>query len=260
MGRMFTSIPIEKYRIQSRSVTVMRADKVPQPPLAPYLKMIELQAFLKLLRDRGIDLIGYYAVPESEWVASIPPLARALGMSSIIGISQTKKMPDYVEQIDKENLLLLSPNMYKVNYARTKKYVESRGSSLMAPMGLECQEVVDGLCLYLDSNPFPQTDNLIVPTGSGVALSGILNHLKGKSRVISVCTRPTKSVQAVVSKYVHHTNVEYHFRDAHQKADDGPFPMHRYWDLNAYQWMLENIGQLKGSIGFMNLGSGIRSL
>lgn len=253
----FPSIPVEKYTIADRKITVMRADKVPQPPLAPYLKMIELKTYMKLLADRGTKLVAYYAVPESEWVTAIPPLAKSAGMDSLIGISKTKKMPWYVSQINESNLLLLSPNMYKVNYSRTKKHVESLGG-IIAPMGLECPEVVDGLTAYLDANPIRSRDVLVVPTGSGVALSGILNHLRGKGQVISVCTRPTKSVQAVVSKYVSYTNVEYYFRDAHQKAADGPFPMHSYWDMNAYQWMLENLPDLQGSIGFMNLGSGVR--
>jgi hypothetical protein len=33
-----------------------------------------------------------------------------------------------------------------------------------------------------------------------------------------------------------------------------PFPCHPYYDLKAWQWLTENIDQLKGNILFWNIG------
>lgn len=256
--RLFASaVPIERYRIGNRWYKVYRADLVPKPPLAPYLKMIELEPFLHLISSQGFRVFGYYAVPESEWVVSIPSLCESVGMQAVIGLSKTKVLPSYSERIRK-NLYLLSPNIYAVNYSRTRKYVEGlRG--FMAPMGLECKEVVDGLTDFLDeSSPLPRADSYVVPTGSGVALSGILNHLRGRGLVVGVCTRPVDSIARVIARYVAYRNFNLVYRDAKQAPiEDPPFPMHPYWDQNAYCWMLANIGSLRGIVCFVNLGSGV---
>src|ERR1700722_10962098 len=201
MSNLFLKdVPIENHPIRGRDVSVYRADLVPQTPLASYLKMIELYPFIQNLA-KTYKCMGYYAVPQSEWVGSIIPLAESVGVHPIIGISNTKVMPEYVRTIDDKYLYKLSPNIYNVNFARTKKYVESQGG-FMVPMGLECKEVVDGLTDFLKTHPIPKADNVIVPTGSGVALCGIVNHLGTSSKIWSICTRPAKSVEKVVDKYV----------------------------------------------------------
>ncbi len=247
--------PLEDHVINGRTVTVYRADSIPKPPLAPYLKTIEIASFLQNLAKK-YKLLGYYSVPESEWVVSLPPMAKELGMKAIIGMSSTKKLPWYAPQIPEENLYLVSPNMYKINYSRTKKHVESLGG-LMVPMGLECREVVNGLTEFLKTSPIPLMDNIVVPVGSGVALSGILNHLNNKSKVFGICTRSSKSVLNVVKKYVVHRNYILKDREAECLIDlEYPFPMHRFWDANAFSWLKENMESLKGSICFINLGRG----
>lgn len=252
--RFLKKTPVETYQVGNKELYVYRADLVPQPPLAPYLKMIELYPFLKLIASRGFKTFGYYAIPESEWVVSVPSLAESVGMKAVIGISKTKVMPDYTKEIE-DSLFLLSPNIYSVNFARTRKHVEGL-KGYMAPMGLACQEVVDGMTEFLSGSPLPKSDSYVVPTGSGVALCGILNHLKGKGKIVGVCTRPVNSVAKVVSKYSRFDNYSLCHRQTGKSREDLPFPMHPFWDQNAFLWLQENLDSLKGSVTFVNLGSG----
>jgi hypothetical protein len=254
--RYTREVPIEYHRISDRQVAVYRGDMAPKPPLAPYMKMVELVPLLRHL-SRTQKVIGYYTVPESEWVVSVPPLAESFGLRTVLGMANTKTLPSYARHIPSECLLLLSPNMYAVNYARTKKHVESLGG-LMLPMGLECEEVVQGMQDFLAKQPLPRADTYIVPSGSGVALCGILRHLDNRARVHSVCTRPAESVRKVVDRHSDSSSVAFWYRDAKSGGEDSPFPTHRYWDLNAYRWMCENPSEIEGSLCFVNLGSGVQ--
>mgnify|MGYP003395188584 FL=1 len=79
-------IPIEQYHVAGRPIIVCRTDLVPQPPLPPYLKMLELYPFLKMVKARGYKTVGYYAVPQSEWLVALVTLGKAMGIKVIIGI------------------------------------------------------------------------------------------------------------------------------------------------------------------------------
>lgn len=246
------NFPVEHYQILNREVLVARTDLVPDPPLPPYLKMIELMGFLRYLKGKvNPSCVGYYATPESEWTRVLPLLASHQGMQAFVGFSKTKiEPPKFISSLG-DSVIWLKPNYYSVNFSICKRKVEEIGG-YMIPMGVDHSVVVDSIKTFFDRSPLPGADVYIVPTGSGVALSGIARCL-GSGRIVSVCTRPIKSVQRVVQKYVPTASIR--FVLGTEGPNEAPFPVHRYWEGRAWNWLAANLESIQGTICFVNLGS-----
>ena len=243
--------PTEIHKLKGLSISVVRADLVPQPPLPPYLKMVELLSFVKYLkRTEKPKCIGYYAQDTSEWTVVLPMVCREQGIEGLVGFSRKKQLPQFVRDLG-ESVVWLTPNMYKVNYYRMKKIIEER-NGYMLPMGVEHPYVVKTIRDFFEKSPLPAADTYIVPVGSGVALSGILQYLKGNEKVVGVCTRPVQSVKQVVDRYVNHPGL---LLVQEKKASEAPFPHHVFWEGQAWYWLENHLSELGKRICFVNLGN-----
>jgi hypothetical protein len=245
-------VQIDEHALSGVAINVWRADLVPAPPLPAYVKMVELVPFVEYVASGDYKAIGYYASKDSDWVRVLPEIAARYGLKAIIGYPKSKKIPDFITAIE-EHVTYLRPNVYPVNFAIMRRQLADE-SGYLVPMGLDHPYVVAKMTNFLAHNPLPKADTTIVPTGSGIILASVLNHLQ-EGHVVGVCSRPIDSVQAVLKRHAHF-NGELQLVAGQAHAGELPWPMHRFWEALAYGWLQANIGALAGrNVSFLNLGS-----
>lgn len=255
---MFTyarKAPLEIHKVSGRNIRVVRADLVPNTPLPPYLKMIELLRFVEFLKEtENPKLIGYYAQDSSDWTRVIPKVCRQFGIKGIVGFGRKKQIPWFIQELKEGEVHWLKPNMYAICWNAMRRYVVENGG-YMLPMGVDHPFVVQSIKEFFDDDPLPAADTFVVPVGSGVALSGILKHLVGREcQVMGVCTRPTESVMKVVRAHWQGEKLCL-FKGDEQNSPVMPFPGHRFWERQTWGWLTSNLNNLPGKVCYINLGS-----
>jgi len=256
----------ESYKVTnqliSRYVVVRREDKRYEYPLPHHLKMGALEAIVIRAKLLKYKLIGAFCTTHGIWPFGLPHLAAKHGLKSIVVYPSMNedKIPDELKvNIDGYELHTIKPNMVTINGAQAKKYIEDQYGYYI-PFGVDEPLAVKQIAdqLHLDG-----IGTLIVPCGSGVTLAGALMSIEqNKSHVENIAAvsagRAAKSIIKTVSKYVQiPSNVRWVTRYEYNDIPkiECPWPAHPYYELKAYDWMIDNLFSLYEPIHFMNIGS-----
>jgi len=252
-----SGVPIERAAIVDAPITVYRADLAPPEVYAPYVKCCILRAFLLWAKSAGYRRIGYYASRESFWVGTLKMLCDGFGLEAFITHPKTKSPPDWADKMS-SSLHYLKPNIYAINYAITRKRVESDQSGLMLPMGIDMPAFVGLQTEFFNHYPLPKAASYIVPTGSGTAASCVSRHLMGKqphARIYAIATRPTGSVSRVLQGNDSDRPEVEVYQPTKSSSNGAPSFIKRGWERIAYAWLADNIARLRKPICFLNLGA-----
>lgn len=262
---------IERYNIKGHSIQVIRGDKMYNSPLPHHLKMGALEKIVIDARASGRHTIGAFCTKHGIWPFGLPHLAERHGLNSIVCFPAKKmdKVPvplrgnnSFGYQM-KHEIKLLKPNMVNVNQSQAKRYIMEENDGFYVPFGCDLPNAVETLSYQLKF-PVDKIGTLIVPTGSGVTLAGVLMALKRYNtkveRVEAVMAHypRTDDVIKTIWKYtpvidaVHFTH---NYKYDEIPEIECPWPAHPYYELKAYEWLTMSVNRLPSPIFFLNIGA-----
>lgn len=273
--------PIENYAVkvgkQEIPILVKREDLCTKPPLPPLAKLRGAELLLKTLKDKGVKLVGHHDSWYSKAGWGIAAICKELelDLKCIVGYPDYKgrALPiQFVEaQIAGAELYPVRPNFIRVNYAMTKKYVESKGG-YMLPFALACPEST--IAVAREASTVPEEllgGTLVLSVGSGTILSGLLLGLKEYPRIYGISagmseknqrwnisellmlSQPMLGVKGFAAAYKV-TIIPPPRPYAECEDYPCPFPSHPNYDRKAWRWLCEHIMELKQPLLFWNIG------
>lgn len=277
--------PVEKYQVKGREVFVKREDLCVPPPGPTFSKVRGLLKRLQLLKDKGYKTVGYTESSISMAGWGVAWLAPKVGLKAVIFDPQYSTKSRRLKHLDvldfhrskwKElgaEIIPVKAGMVKVNYYICKKILKERyPNSIMLPLGLPFEETIDETARISDQYK-AKFKTVVVCVGSGTITAGLLRGLCPGSSIYGIMCRsgdPVKKRKDIIIKsgraegnvesLVDPVPIEFECIDPGWKYTDrskaeAPFPCHPYYDLKAWEWLVENITTLEDPILFWNIGS-----
>lgn len=267
--------PTELYH--SHGISVKREDLCTIPPAPPFSKMRGVVAALAKLRDSGVSHVAYVETSISMAGWGVAWAGKQLGLRV------TLFDPQYVGE--SHPLLLyhrerwaelgahtvgLPAGRAKVNWYMAKKLLaQTDSTAVLLPLGVPFEETIQATADEAQWT-FNSVDvkTIVCCVGSGTICAGLVKwaQMSGVS-VIGVMSRTgsveekTKTILAkakVVSggffAKSRLTVVDPGWQYVEAAPTPAPFPCHPYYDLKAWNWLLQN-PQQNGPVVFWNIGS-----
>jgi len=266
-----TDIPVEVYNVKGRDVHVWRGDLMGDGYWLPrWSKVGAIYNLLEKYVDRNRPLT-HMAVDGSWSGWTIAAFAEELGIEFYYSFPDSKKfnrqiVEDTVKKYPNTKLNPVTPNMLQIMYNVLKNQVEDNDWQMLPyafnhPWFLNYNKEL----MKAEGN----FDNLVVSSGSGVVLSGLLHgfyeeelkeffHPNLDRHVWTTCQSSIQSVEKIVRGNGIHIPInieksEYEFDDR-MDGYEAPFPCNQFWDLKQWKWLEDNIEKLEGTILFWNIG------
>jgi 1-aminocyclopropane-1-carboxylate deaminase/D-cysteine desulfhydrase-like pyridoxal-dependent ACC family enzyme len=291
---MILNTKVQKYEYDKIPYFVKREDLACPPPGPPFAKIRGLLPYLEKLKAQGIKTVGYMdtAISMAGW--GISYFAQQLGIKAVIFYPLYKygyqyNQVDYIphwKQFDAEIIPLKRPTQRQINIHRAKKqFYTLYPNGVWLPNGLNLPETI----IAVEQEAYKtikkiKPASIVCCVGSGIMFAGILkglNRAKFKAKQLNGVTVhrgidiPAKrteilnfaglydfsyrgffSLQPKVSEITNSLEIistEYMYQEPAQI--DCPFPCNPYYDLKAYEWMIQNIQSLPQPILFWNIGA-----
>jgi hypothetical protein len=157
----------------------------------------------------------------------------------------------------------IKASMVKVNYNICKKHLESTYSNaIMLPLGLPFEDSIEATREQLDTiqNLY---NSIVVCVGSGTITAGLLRGEKEKP-IYGVMSR-TGNKELMHKKILKKSGCILFTGENLKIIDEGwhyteksnwecPFPSHPYYDLKAWEWLVNNINKIPKPVLFWNIG------
>jgi 1-aminocyclopropane-1-carboxylate deaminase/D-cysteine desulfhydrase-like pyridoxal-dependent ACC family enzyme len=272
--------PVEKYKIDNKTVWVKREDLCTEFPAPPFSKVRGLYPHMKALQANGITTVGYIETPISMAGWGITWVAKELGMKVVIYepqyISETPEIFEKHKRMWKyfgAEILKIPAGMTKVNFNVYKKeFLENYKNSVMLPLGIPCKETIEETALEFNRTilEYGFFDNVIVCVGSGTICAGIIKlnyHLIRQTIGIlsrtgniqhkkeSILRKADLCVGKLFEDFYSLTIKDPGWEYTQRSNVECPFPCHPYYDLKAWEWLVKNINKLSGRVLFWNIGN-----
>ena len=259
--------PIEEYFIGSRRIFVKREDLFGIYPAPPLAKLRGARVVLSKLQRTGVTCVGSWDTRVSKLSQGIAAITSVLGMRSIVCYPKLKgesALPKAVEEARRvgAEIYPTRAGRMSISFSEGRRYVSSQGG-VMLPFGLQCDDAVFGVQREAETVPDECYKNgtLVLSTGSGVTLAGILRGFRGlPSRIIAISAgRSVKMIRSFLLKYISSLPSELVLMEAEVPYSDeeerpAPFQSHPNYDRKVWWWLEENVGSLAGPILFWNIG------
>lgn len=294
MGDIFINTKVEQHKKDGVVYYVKREDLCNPSPAPPFAKVRGLYLFLQKLKQRGVTTVGYMdtAISMAGW--GISCYAKKLSMQAVIfypaykdgyKYNQEEYIP-YWEQFGATIIPLKTPTQHQININRAKRqFAFKYPDGVWLPNGLKFEETIEAIKIETEYTLTQiQPKSIVCCVGSGVMLAGIIKGLhsaefkveslygilvdkganieKKKRQVLSLAglieqtqypeffprpdiTSITDGFEIIPTKYLYKENPQI----------ESPFPCNPYYDLKAYEWMLDNLKNLKPPILFWNIGA-----
>lgn len=261
--------PTLKYDVKGRTVYVKREDLQGDGENSPaWGKLAATREMVKKLPDdRPLVALNTYG-SFSGWALS--SICKELDVEFHMVHPKTRLIHDEYMDICLDNgakLHGLRPNMFKIMYGQMGKYATEHNLQQLAyaynsPVYLKF--AANRMFKYLQDSKI-QFDNFVIPTGSGVTLTGLVAGVfkhNPNAKVYTCGVGTMGGVSTQVSKYnflqkrknqIEVNISNYEFNDL-MKWFEVPFPCNQFWDKKAWHWLTENIDRLEGKTLFWNLG------
>lgn len=275
--------PIEQYEVRGRPVWVKREDMSCLPPGPPFSKIRGLYECLVKWKQQGCSVVGYTETSVSMAGIGVAWVAKHLGMKAVIFDPQYRQEPDllklhrsYWKFCDAE-LVPIKAGMAKVNYYLSFKILRQQfgPEARMLELGLPLEETLQASARqwrWTMSQFRPATT--VVAVGSGTICAGLLRGwFPGCGIIIGVLTRKgninrkLKSIEARAWGDWYGAFgtsplrlVDEGWEYAEFSKADCPFACHRYYDLKAWEWLVNNLDDLEPPVLFWNIGREIEPL
>lgn len=272
--------PIEKYIINDITVHVKREDLSVDSPAPQLSKLRGLIPYLKKLKKDGIKIVGYADSPISTSGWGVAWACKQLGMKAVIFTPtyKTNTPPTLIKQRKKykkfkAKIVPIRAGIMRVSYNVAKLQLkENYKNSVMLPMGLPFDESVYGTYKeVLRTKNIKKYKTIIIPIGKGTIAAGVwkgLDTVKSKATIygLMASTSDTEKSMELIRKKAVLTNIGLFKSDVKfELIDEGwayknkaeiktSFPCNPYYDLKAWQFLVENIAKFEQPILFWNIG------
>jgi hypothetical protein len=263
--------PLEEYKIKGRSVWVKRDDLMGDGiSLPPWGKIGALYELVKKYVDRDKPLT-HLSVDGSwtGWVLSA--ICEDLGIEFHVSYPDSKKISRvYLDMIQEmypsAHMNPIKPNMMQIMYNSLKSTAKENGWQML-PYAFDHEFYREYLKQRIQ--PYKHFKNLVVSSGSGVTLSGLMMgyydeelkqfFVKTDKKVWTTCVSSESSIRKMLLKSgvgqvpIDIRKSEYDFDDR-LEGYEAPFPCNQFWDIKQWHWLENNIDSLEGDILFWNIG------
>jgi len=273
---IFNHTPIELYKIDNHIVYVKREDKIVSDNGPTFSKIRGLIPVLSRLKQAGFIHIGYTETNISMAGWGVAWACKKIGLKCIIFDPQYKtKQPllDFHRNQWREfeaEIIPIQAGRAKVNWYISKKKLKNKyKNSYLLPLGLKFPETIDATyeeAIWTRANSKIKFNTIILCIGSGTIGAGVIKAFND-AKIYGIITRSCN-----VQNKIHHiediggfTQNGFFKRDF-ELIDEGweytersnieqLFPCHPWYDLKAWEWLLNNINKLKKPILFWNIGA-----
>lgn len=265
--------PVESYLVNGDNILVKREDKCADDKnYPPFSKIRGLSKRVQHLKSKGYKVFGYTesAVSMAGW--GVAYVCKQLGVKAVI------YNPVYITENYKGREILklhrekwkefdadirdIPASMVKVNfYICRKDLLKNYEDAIMLPLGLPFEESIQQTSIQL-SKVKEYYNSIVVCIGSGTITAGLLRETK--KPIYGIMTR-SGSIEETKKKITKKANViflnpnllrvinpgwEYT-----QKSEAGcPFESHPYYDLKAWEWLVNNKNDIPKPVIFWNIG------
>ena len=263
--------PLELYNIKGRDVWVKRDDLLGDGTiLPPWGKMAAVYQLVKKYVDKNKPLT--HLSVDGSWTAWVlAAICDNLGIEFYASYPDSKKISqEYLSMIGelfpKTKFNPVRPNMMKIMY-NSLKLQANKNNWQMLPYAFDHDYYKDSLKERIKQ--YNDFDNLVVSSGSGVTLAGLVKGFygdevvngffeKSNKKVWTTCVSSVDSISRKLKSSGIHLPInirksEYDFNDR-LDGYSAPFPCNQFWDIKQWKWLEENIDTLDGSILFWNIG------
>lgn len=263
--------PLEEYKIKGRSVWVKRDDLMGDGvTLPPWGKMAAIYELVKKYVDKNRPLT--HLSVDGSWSGwTLAAVCEDLGIEFYYSHPNSQKISKELlgmvrEKYPNVKFNPLRPNMMSIMYNALKKQAREQGWQML-PYAFDHSFYMDYLAERIQ--PYKHYKNLVVSSGSGVTLSGLVKGyfrdeldnfwMKTDKKVWTTCVSSESSIKKTLKKNGLHNlpievrKSEYDF-DNRLDGYSAPFPCNQFWDIKQWKWLEENIDQLEGDILFWNIG------
>lgn len=255
--------PIEEHN----GIHVKREDLCAPPEAPPFSKIRGLVKHLDHLKRDGRKGVAYVETSISMAGWGVAWACYLLDLECLIFNPVYKDPPPLLlfhqEQWERWGAELrdLPAGGAKVNYYAARKQIP-RGYHLL-PLGLPLPETVSETCSIASPivEPYP---SIVACVGSGTIAAGIFQATKRGQTLYGVMCRTgdvkRKAKRVMSASLMPFTKgtlkmIDKGWEYAEPSKVEVPFPCHPYYDAKAWEWLMENKGELEPPILFWNIGS-----
>lgn len=272
---LFDNTPVEVYRIGENEVHVKREDMACNSPGPPFSKVRGLMPVLQRLKKEGVTTIGYTETSVSMAGWGVAWGCWLLGLKAVIFDPQYKKTPSLLAYHRKQwvqfepDIIPLKAGMAKVNWYISRKILKEKygESTCLLPLGLPFPETVEAA--YVEAvatrKKGVQYKSVVVNVGSGTIAAGVAKAfsditvygIMGRSgstdhKINIISQKSGILMNGLIGMDFRIIDPGWEYTES-SKAPC-PFPCHPYYDLKAWQWLVENIEDLEPPVLFWNIG------
>lgn len=266
--------PIEKYKLQGRTIYVKREDlscPVPGPPFSKMRGVVEhisnrpenVFGVLDTYHSKAGWAVAYACKMMKRKCINFYPVYKADNPSELRNPQiQSKRLGAKLYAVPAGRSFIL------YNRARTLLQQEAPGAYLM-PNALKLAESIEATADEVERSSKEikriKPQHVVVSISSATIAAGVLTGLtriglhpaiwlhEGYSREESAVR---KYLGDVVKGFdVHIVDEGYAYKDTAPKEFTAPFPCNPWYDLKAYHWLSNKIDQLDGNVLFWNVGN-----
>ena len=265
-----TDTPLEEYKIKGRSVWVKRDDLMGDGNiLPPWGKIAAVYELVKKYVDPSKPLT--HLSVDGSWTAWVlSAICEDLGIEFYASYPDSKKISqEYLglirEMYPNTHLNPIRPNMMQIMYNSLRGQAKEKGWQML-PYAFNHDFYKDYLAERIQ--PYTHFDNLVVSSGSGVTLSGLVRGYyreelkeffpKVNKKVWTTCVSSESSIKKALQSSgipipINIRKSEYLFENRMEDYQV-PFPCNQFWDIKQWHWLENNIDQIEGTILFWNIG------
>ena len=262
--------PLEEYKIKGRSVWVKRDDLMGDGNiLPPWGKIAAVYELVKKYVDPSKPLT--HLSVDGSWTAWVlSAICEDLGIEFYASYPDSKKISqEYLglirEMYPNTHLNPIRPNMMQIMYNSLRGQAKEKGWQML-PYAFNHDFYKDYLAERIQ--PYTHFDNLVVSSGSGVTLSGLVRGYyreelkeffpKVNKKVWTTCVSSESSIKKALQSSgipipINIRKSEYLFENRMEDYQV-PFPCNQFWDIKQWHWLENNIDQIEGTILFWNIG------
>ena len=291
MGIQLRKTSVERHQVKGQTVYVKREDlcTAKETDAPTFSKVRGLAPYLKQLKDKGFTTVGYVETSVSMAGWGVAWLAPQFGLRAVIFDPQYRITDKRLElephlrvlQFHRQQweklgakIIPIQPGRAKVNYYVARKWIGNKklGDKMhLLPLGLPLKTTGQETAqIALDLSQQNFFSSVVVNVGSGTICAGVL---KGFSESVGTTVHgvmgrkgDTRRKGAQILQMagffpegrmfrpdfeIHPAKYEY----TQPSMVDCPFPCHPYYDLKAWEWLVDHIDELEKPILFWNIGS-----
>jgi len=268
--------PIERYEVKGQMVYVKRDDLAAPYPGPPFSKVRGLMPVLERMKKEGKEAAGYTETSVSMAGWGVAWGCALLGLRAIIFDPQYKETPPLLayhrqrwEEFGAE-IRPIKAGMARVNWniSRNRLAKEFGDKADLLPLGLQFPETItateEEARLTVQAS-VPDFRSVVVNIGSGTiaaglgrvfkdaTIYGVMGRTGDRSRKLSVIS---KKGGLIVGGFMGQDFqlVDPGWEYSERSEADCPFPCHPWYDLKAWQWLVEHIEALEPPVLFWNIG------